>query len=139
MTLLQLYALAEFDEIEVDEFNLSRRESFSIMDEDGKCAIAINPLCLRSIAEEKVKLAHEMGHCELGAFYNRWAACDVRRRHEVRADKWAIEHLVPERELRAAVRAGYTTAWELAEYFGVTEEFLRKAVHWYRWGNIGEE
>ena len=85
-----------------------------------------------TLADEKVKLAHELGHCETGSFYNRWATCDIRRKHERRANRWAYEKLVPEDELWDAIRQGYREPWELADYFGVTEAFLRHAIAYYR-------
>ena len=70
-----------------------------------------------------------------GSFYNKYAACDVRKKHENRADKWAIEKLIPEDELNEAFSCGYTEQWELAEFFDVSEDFMHKALHWYRYGN----
>ena len=84
-------------------------------------------------------LSHELGHCKTGAFYNIWAARDVRRKHEHRADKWAIQRLIPEEELDQAVAEGCTDIWSLAEHFSVTEEFMRKAVCWYTHGNLATE
>ena len=90
------------------------------------------------MADEKVKLAHEMGHCVTGSFYNIYAACDVRQKHENRADKCAIEKLIPKDELNHSVRRGITEIWDLAEYFGVTEDFMRNAVCWYVNGNLSD-
>lgn len=84
-------------------------------------------------------LAHELGHCETGSFYNQYAALDVRQRHENRADKWAIWHLVPEDALDQAVADGYTDLPSLAEHFCVTVPFMRKAVCWYTHGNLAAE
>ena len=71
-----------------------------------------------------------------GSFYNRWAACDVREKCEKRADKWAVESLVPRDQLEAAIADGRVEPWELAEYFDVTEELIRKAICWYKHGNL---
>ena len=90
-------------------------------------------------AEERVRLAHELGHCQLGAFYNRWAAQDIRQKHEHRADKWAIERTVPKEELEKAISSGYTDIWALAEHFGVTEDFMKKAICWYKYGTLATE
>lgn len=114
-------------------------ESLSIPFSNGRYGIAIDPGKIKSSADERVKLAHELGHCKQGAFYNPYAACDVRRKHENRADKWAVKKLIPEDELDEAVADGCTELWELAEYFGVTEEFMRKAVCWYIYGNLAAE
>lgn len=134
--LLDLYRMAESEGITVDCFELARKESLSIMDRTGECFIAIDPNKLDSVQDETMKLAHEMGHCCTGSFYNRYAALDVRQKHENRADKWAVEHLVPKTEFDEAVCAGFNEVWSLAEYFDVPEDFMRKAVCWYEHGNL---
>lgn len=83
-------------------------------------------------ADERVHLAHEIGHCVTGSFYNRYAPCDIRQRYENRADKWAIKRLVPEDELSEAVEQGHTEPWDLAEYFDVTQPFMEKAIDYYQ-------
>ena len=132
--LLDLYDLAEIHNIGVYWFDLGAAESLSLQMEDGSCAIAMDPWRLPTVADETVKLAHELGHCETGSFYSRYAARDVRQKHENRANKWAYKKLIPEDELKNAVRQGYHEPWELAEYFGVTEAFLRGALEFYNRG-----
>ena len=137
--LSKLYQIAEDENIEVDCFDLKKREALSMMDDDGFCYIAIDPYKLRSAEDERMKLAHELGHCITGSFYNIYATADNRQRHENRADKWAIETTIPEPDLKEAVSLGYTEIWELAEYFGVTEAFMRKAICLYKHGNLAVE
>lgn len=96
------------------------------------CYIAIDPLCIRSMADGRVKAAHEVGHCETGSFYARSSPADVRGRHEYRADKWAVHYLIPPDKLQEALNDGYTDTWELAEQFDVTEEFVQRAVYIYQ-------
>ena len=115
---------------------MGRAESLSYQDSDGECYIAMDPRHLFTLAEEKVRLAHELGHCETGSFYNRYATCDIREKHEHRADKWAIQELVPADELNKAVASGCTELCNLADYFDVTEDFMRKAICWYKHGNL---
>lgn len=67
------------------------------------------------------------------------AACDIRKKHENRADKRAIELRLSADDLDQAVADGHTDLWDLAEHFGVTEEFMRKAVCWYTHGNLATE
>lgn len=130
--LLELYNLAEAHSIDVYWFDLCAAESLSLAMEDGSCAIAMDPWRMPTLADEKCKLAHELGHCETGAFYNRYATHDLRQKYELRANRWAYEKLVPEDELIEAYRQGYREPWELAEYFDVTEPFLRDALEYYR-------
>ena len=115
---LDLYAYAERRNIDVDWIPMRRATSLSVPLGDGY-AIALDPWKLSTLAQEAVCLAHELGHCETGSFYNRFAKLDVRQRHENRADKWAIRRLVPEDDLGAAVADGCDTIPALADRFGV--------------------
>ena len=135
---LDLYAYAENRNIDVDWIPMRRATSLSVPLGDGY-AIALDPWKLGTLAQETVCLAHELGHCETGSFYNRFAKLDVRQRHENRADKWAIRRLVPEDDLDAAMADGCDTIPALADRFGVTEPFMRKAVCWYAHGNLAVE
>lgn len=135
---LDLYAYAENRNIDVDWIPMRRATSLSVPLGDGY-AIALDPWKLGTLAQETVCLAHELGRCETGSFYNRYAALDVRQQHENRADKWAIRRLVPAEELDAAMADGCDTIPALADRFGVTEAFMRKAVCWYAHGNLAVE
>ena len=130
MTLTELYDIAEQDRINIYSFQMNECESMSVL-QNGDCFIAIDPFKLHSETDEKVKLAHEIGHCETGAFYNEYATCDIREKHERRADKWAIKKLIPEDELKEACKY-CTNRWELSEYFGVTEDFMQKVLDYYK-------
>ncbi len=91
---------------------------------------------INTLAEETVTVAHEGGHVLTGSLHRLSSPYDLIRRHEIRANKWAIKKLVPEDELEAAVADGRTEPWELAEIFGVTEQFIRMAIQFYRCGSI---
>lgn len=133
LTLANLYALAEQNNVMIDcyDFDLQTSMSVSI---DGDCFIGINPIRLNTDIEEKINLAHELGHCMTGSFYNRYSKLDIRAKHEHRADKWAIKKLIPKDELKKAINGGRETLYELAEYFNVTESFMQKALDFYREG-----
>ena len=138
MTLLELYTYANTQNVRVDAFPLGKTEALSVQDADGDCFIAIDPFRLTSAADEKTKLGHELGHCMTGAFYNMSCPCDVRARSKNRADKWEIRTLIDREALERAVRDGHTEVWDLAELFGVTEDFMRKAICWYQKGRLEE-
>lgn len=138
-SLSEFYRLAEREQVTVDLFWLTRRESMSLLDADGRCHIAIDPRRLRSERDERTKLVHELGHCLTGSFYSRGTDYDGRLRQENRADKWAIAQTVPETALDEAVAAGHTELWDLADFFDVGAELMRKAVCWYTYGNLAAE
>lgn len=139
MKVLDLYVLAEQQNIEVIETALPENGSLSIMDDNGKCYIGIDESVMDGDALELVHIGHELGHCLTGSFYNRYTRFDVRQRHENRADKWAVRQIVPVDALDEAVADGCCEIWELAERFGVTEQFMKKAVCYYVHGNMATE
>lgn len=138
MTTRSLYAYARRRGHLVFSAKLNRVASVSVQLPDGQCGIGVDRRGMTD-AVEKSLLGHELGHCETGSFYSRYTKVDCIARHENRADKWAVEKLIPEDALDAAVAAGHTDLWDLAEYFGVTEALMKKAVCWYTHGNMAAE
>lgn len=129
--LLAFYEMADSDNIVVDCFDLKKCEALSIKTEDGDYYIAVDPMKLKSVAGEKYKLAHELGHCETGSFYTRVCLYEIRERLEWKAEKWAIKKLAPKMDLYTLYRCGYTEPWEIAEQMNLPEDFIRKAMAYY--------
>lgn len=138
MKTASLYGYARRHGHSVFQNKLNRVNSLSVLLDDGSCVIGIDRSSMTE-AQERTQLAHEIGHCETGSFYSRYVKVDSRQRHENRADKWAIHKLIPSDRLNEAVSQGHTEIWELAEYFEVTEDFMRKAVCYYTHGNLATE
>lgn len=130
LELSDLYSIAEAKTIKVDCFSLGMFQSLSIQDSAGRCYIGIDPMQLESVAEEKVKLAHELGHCITGSFYNKNSPLNIRAKHEHRANRWAVQKIVPKNKLDELLKKGLER-WELAEQFNVTESFIELAILMY--------
>ncbi len=126
MNLSALYKKAESNNIDIDYFDLKSLIALSIPG-----AVALNPKSIRNHTEEKVILAHELGHHFKNSFYDISSTFELRERQENRADRWAIENLVPFEELKKAIDSGHTEIYDLAEYFDVTEDFMRNAIYTY--------
>ena len=139
METVELYQEARDSDIPIIVLDIPKTGSMCIQAESGRCYIGMDYGILPNEADRRVHLAHELGHCKTGAFYNRWAACDVRQKHENRANKWAIEKIIPENALDEAVADGCTDIWSLADRFNVTEDFMKRAVCWYTYGNLAAE
>lgn len=139
METLALYDIAKKQNIEVIQFPMNLNGSMSVMADSGACYIGMDASVQTNAAEERVHLGHELGHCITGSFYNRHSPYDCRQRHENKADKWAIQMLVPVSELDTAITEGCCEVWDLADRFGVTEEFMKKAVCYYLHGNVATE
>ena len=129
MTKNDLYEIAQEENILVDAFPLEKNKSVSVL-LGNKCYIAIDSNTEKSEAEEKVHLAHELGHCITKSFYNIHSPLDLREKHEYRADKWAVKKLIPKNELTELLKKD-TAKWDIAEHFGVTESFLNLALIMY--------
>lgn len=132
----ELRRIADNEDITVITANLPECGSISHMTLDGNCYIGIDRRKMTE-TETTVRMAHEMGHCMTGSFYNRYSKFDIISRHEYRANKWAIKKLVPEDELIEAFESGIIEIWELAEHFNVTEDFMKKACEFYGYYNNG--
>lgn len=139
MEIHALYECAKQNNIGVLQFPMRKNGSMSIMTEDGSCYIGMDRSIQDGGIQERVHLAHELGHCTTGSFYSIHTAVDNRQRHENKADKWAVKELIPVDDLDTAIGNGYTEIWELAELFGVTEQFMKKAVCYYVHGNLATE
>lgn len=130
MEIIKLYKIADREGIRVDFPHMPNVKSACIS-LNGKNFIAIDKSVRYGSAEEKVKLAHEIGHCASNGFYSVGEEAKNRQDKEKRADSWAIEHLVPLSELEEAAKNGQEDILSLAEHFGVTEVFMQKALQYY--------
>lgn len=124
-----LYGIAERRGHVVVCESLTETPSLSLQT-NKRCYIAIDQRL--NVQQEREALAHELGHCEYGGFYNRYSKYDIRAKAERRADKWAFARLVPYGRLMQAVRHGITDVWELAELFDVSCEFMQRAIAYYK-------
>lgn len=99
---------------------------------NGIYGIFLDPDQLNTSAEELCAVAHELGHCMTGSTHQLSSPLDMVERHEYRADKYAIHRILPAQQISEAIQAGYTELWQLAEYFDVTESFLKRALDIYK-------
>ena len=127
-----LYQIAEQSNIGVFNFPMPETQSMSAVLPDGYMAIGIDDKAMTTTAEERVHLAHEIGHCKTGSFYNKFSKLDVREKHERRANIYAVQYLMPLDEIMDAYRNGCREIWDMAEHFGVTEDFAKFALIYYK-------
>lgn len=123
-----LYDFAEKRDITIDILSIPENKSMSIQYRK-KCYIALNT-CFDTSADERVHLGHELGHCETGSFYVEGANKFSRIKSEVTATRWAVKKLIQKEKLIALLKQDYQN-WELAEYFNVTEDFIKTAIYLY--------
>lgn len=86
---------------------------------------------IRTLAQELEAVSHEWAHLDGGYLYTLDAPYAVRRKAEVKADRAQIRKVIPYEEMNAAIRAGLTEWYELADWFGVSEVFVKRAYDYY--------
>ena len=126
---LDLYQYAEDNNIIVEHLDLKQNKSLSarIRNRDF---IGLDNSILNGSAVERTHLAHEIGHCATGSFYEVESPLQVRGKYEYKAQKWAVLHLIPKVELLYLLKKN-TPKWEISEYFGVTESLVDTAINYY--------
>ena len=129
----KLYDLADSNNIAVHDYRMGDIGlSAASIKFSNKLGIFLDYKQISTVAEEKVLLSHELGHCETGAMHNVSSTWETKTRNEYRADKWAVHQLIPFHSLQNAFICGYTEVWQLAEYFNVTEDFIRTTYRIYQ-------
>lgn len=129
MSNIDLYEYADNENIAVERADLPKNKALSLRI-GQKEYINIDKTVADDSAEERTLLAHELGHCATGAFYDIGAAQIVRARCEHRAVKWALLRCVPKQELVKLLSSRYKD-YEIADYFGVTEKMIHIAYTYY--------
>ena len=121
MTLDQLYESAADCGIEIDDVPM--RELRAVSFPQGW--IAIDRRKFSSDTDYKCALAHEIGHCETGSFYNIHSSTHEKELAERQASRFAAELLVPLPKLKhAIINLGVAVNRTLALMFDVTLDFI---------------
>jgi len=87
---------------------------------------------ITTTAEKTCVLAEELGH--------HYTSCgDIidtskveNRKQEIKARRWAVRKVLPLESIISAYQAGCRNMFEMAEYLGITEEFLKSAFSMYK-------
>lgn len=131
MTVAELFDYADTHGVIIDDtFVLDRVRALSLPLPNDLCVIGLHP-SLRGAAY-RAQLAHELGHCATGAFYNERTSVFTRGQCEHRADRWAVYHLLPRDKLIRAMQGGCVEIWQLAEHFDLPDDFIARAIEIYR-------
>lgn len=129
-----IYEEAEADGVSVHFLPLEALASLSVPQHIG-----LDLRKLPTLAQENTAAVHELGHVTTGSFYTVFSPFDERRRCEIRADRAAITRHIDPAELNRLLEQEKRPLWEIAEHFGFTEEFIRKAICLYTQGNLATE
>lgn len=113
------------------DYNLSDDCDSVVIKYRGRYGVFLDIEKIRTYAQELEAVSHEYAHIETGTTYSIDAPYIVRRKAETRATRAQIKKLLPFNEVREAIRNGYTEPYQLAEFFSVSERFVRQALEYY--------
>ena len=119
----ELLKIAQDEEIEIIERDIPIKKVKALYF-DKKIVMSK----LSTQAENKCILAEELGHhfTTTGNILN---IKDIKHlKQEQKAHDWAAAKLVKAKDIIAAFRSGANNRYEIAEYLGVTEEFLNESI-----------
>lgn len=136
MRLEEVYKDAEKQGAKIFPWDIGFADAATI-EMGGKYGIFIDFRRCRSVNDFAWRLAHEVSHCATGCTHRLSSPYDLIEKHEYKANRRQIETYLPLKELRKAVAEGYREPWQLADYFGVPQEGIEKALHY--WKDIRQE
>ncbi len=82
---------------------------------------------ISTTSEKTCVLAEELGHYYTSCGNIIDTSDTNNRKQEVKARRWAVKRLVTLKNIIKAFEAGCRNLYEMAEYIGVTEDFLKDA------------
>lgn len=82
---------------------------------------------ISTTSEKTCALAEELGHYYTSCGNIIDTSDTNNRKQEVKARRWAVKRLVTLKNIIKAFEAGCRNLYEMAEYIGVTEDFLKDA------------
>lgn len=108
-------------------FQNNKVGAMSVCNNFNQYLIAIDEKSCDSSADVKSKLYHEFGHCKTDAFYNLFSPNQVKQKCEYRADRYVAQNKITKEKIEyASKKEGCTEAWEFAEYFNVTVDYMKR-------------
>lgn len=129
MTTNELYALSAQKGITVHSVKCPKAKGISLEIEESKF-IGIDRSVFKNEYDERLILAHELGHSLTNGYYTALENPINVKRMEHRALKKTVELLIPERELSPLLNED-TSVYELSEHFSVPEDLVKKAIWFY--------
>ncbi len=91
-------------------------------------AIFLDFSLIQSTRQLKGVCLHEQGHAATGALHKVSSPFETVERSEYRAARWCAQHYLTADDFRQAFSCGITEPWELADYFDLPEEDVKKAL-----------
>ena len=109
-----------------------------LCDEIAGPVIILDKSLEQSIRMQRSVVAEEVGHyyttprTNYLTVYTSYSTEITMSQDEQKALKWATDFLIPDDQLVTAIKAGYNSCYELAEFFNVAEWFIHRKLEFLR-------
>lgn len=97
----------------------------------GDYSVGLNFEQIRTARQLRTVTMHEVGHLHTGALHKVDSPFQLVEQSEYRADADSFRRYLPVSEIADAMQKGYTEPWQLAEYFDLDEDYIKKALHYW--------
>lgn len=94
-------------------------------------AVGLNITRMDTIRSMRTAMVHETGHLHTGALHKVSSPFQIVVQAEYKADADSFRRYLPVSEIADAMQKGYTEPWQLAEYFDLDEDYIKKALHYW--------
>ena len=128
--LQSFYDYCDANNVDVMAFPRFPADACTVRDHGYYCVV-LNPGTLTTFRRLRTAAIHEEGHLRTGALHKVDSPYQLVAQSEHRAEAASFQHYLPPDKIRAAMRAGYTEPWQLADYFDLEEDFIKKALHYW--------
>lgn len=128
--LQSFYEYCEENDVDVMSYARLPAAACTVRDRGAYCVV-LNPATLNTFRHLRTAVIHEEGHLRTGALHKVDSPYQLVAQSEYRANVASFRRYLPPEKIRAAMRAGYTEPWQLADYFDLDEDYIKKALHYW--------
>ena len=128
--LQSFYEYCAANDVDVMAFPRFPADACTVRDHGYYCVV-LNPEALNTFRRLRTAAIHEEGHLRTGALHKVDSPYQLVAQSEHRANAASFRRYLPPNKIRAAMRSGYTDPWQLADYFDLEEEYIKKALHYW--------
>ena len=129
-SLSEFYGYCKQNDVDIMPFAALPRPACTVR--DGRYyAVVLNFKRLHTVRQVRTAMLHESGHLHTGALHKVDSPFQLVAQNEHRADADSFRRFLPAEEICQAMRQGYTEPWQLADYFDLDEDYIKKALHYW--------
>lgn len=128
--LSDFYSYARENDIDVMPYSGAPQPGATIRD-GGYYAVALDFAQITTTRMLRSVCMHEQGHCMTGALHKISSPYELVARNENKACRASFEKYLPPQELQRAMDSGYREPWQMADFFDLPEEDIKKALHYW--------